>query len=130
MPSSKPSFPASKVNHMGRRHRRRDRKTKSISERSPVMIPTTTTRVQDNTDETLNERIHAQTRRNVAYFGGQGKERINRRLEELDREWDVERVLEANAASIALLGMGLGASVNRRFFALPAIVAGFLLQHA
>jgi hypothetical protein len=94
------------------------------------MIPKTTTRVQDNTDETLNERIHAQTKRNVAYFGGQGKERINRRLEELDREWDVERVLEANAASIALLGMGLGASVNRRFFALPAIVAGFLLQHA
>ena len=31
---------------------------------------------------------------------------------------------------MALLGVGLGAFVDRRFFVLPAIVAGFLLQHA
>jgi hypothetical protein len=42
----------------------------------------------------------------------------------------VERTLEANAATIALIGLGLGAFVDRRFFALPGIVAGFLLQHA
>lgn len=42
----------------------------------------------------------------------------------------MERTLEANAASIALLGLGLGALVSRRFFVLPGVVAGFLLQHA
>jgi hypothetical protein len=94
------------------------------------MIPATTTRVVEHTDEEINARIRRQTERNVAYFSKRGPEEIDRRLEELDREWDIERTLEANAASIALLGLSLGAFADRRFFALPAIVAGFLLQHA
>ena len=94
------------------------------------MIPSTTTRVQENTDEAINERISRQTEDNVLRFAGAGKEQINQRLRELDREWDVERTLEANAASLALLGLGLGAFVDRRLFVVPAIVAGFLLQHA
>ncbi|WP_225870696.1 hypothetical protein [Sphingobium sp. EP60837] len=56
--------------------------------------------------------------------------KIPLRFQTLDREWDIERTLEANAAGIALLGLALGASVNPWFFALPAIVAGFLMQHA
>jgi hypothetical protein len=48
----------------------------------------------------------------------------------LDREWDIERTLEANAASVVLIGCALGAFVDRRFFALPAVVGAFLLQHA
>ncbi len=94
------------------------------------MIPATTTRVQHNTDEASNARIHRQTERNIAHFAGKGRDQINSRLEELDREWDVERLLEANASSIALLGLGLVTFVDRRLFVLPAIVAGFLLQHA
>ncbi|HET9960833.1 MAG TPA: hypothetical protein VFQ34_00740 [Nitrospiraceae bacterium] len=94
------------------------------------MIPATTTRVAEQTDEAINASTRRQTEENVAYFATQGRGEIDRRLAELDREWDIERTLEANAASIALIGLGLGAFVNRRFFALPAIVAGFLLQHA
>ena len=94
------------------------------------MIPATTTRVEQHTDETVNERIRRQTQQNISQFAAQGREAIDRRLEELDREWDIERTLEANAASISLVGLGLGASVDRRFFVLPAVVAGFLLQHA
>ena len=93
------------------------------------MIPTTT-RVEQHTDEAVNEQIRSETERNISYVSRQGRDEISRRLEELDHEWDVERTLEANAASIALLGLGLGAFVNRRFFVLPAVVAGFLLQHA
>ena len=94
------------------------------------MIPATTTRVERNTDAAINQRIHEQTENNIAWFASKGTDEINHRLNELDREWDVERVLEANAASVALVGLALGAFLNRRFFALPAIVAGFLLQHA
>jgi len=94
------------------------------------MIPPTTTRVHENTDEAINERISRQTACNVSLFAGAGEGQINQRLRELDREWDVERTLETNAASIALLGLGLGTFVNRRFLILPAMVAGFLLQHA
>jgi Protein of unknown function (DUF2892) len=94
------------------------------------MIPETTTRVARSTAKHINEEIRRQTEENVARTAAAGLEAINRRLEALDREWDIERVLEANAASAVLLGVGLGALVDRRWFILPAVVAGFLLQHA
>jgi hypothetical protein len=94
------------------------------------MIPATTTRVEQQTHEAINEEIYRQTEQNISHFARQGRDDIDRRLEELHREWDIERMLEANAASISLLGLGLGAFVDRRFFMFPAIMAGFLLQHA
>ena len=54
----------------------------------------------------------------------------DRRLAELDREWDIECILEANAATASLIGLTLGATVDRRWFLFPAVVAGFWLQHA
>ena len=93
------------------------------------MIPTTI-RVEQHTDEAVNERIRRRTAQSISSIGRQGRDEISRRLEELDQEWDMERTLEANAASVALLGLGLGAWASRRFFVLPGVVAGFLLQHA
>ncbi|HMU31825.1 MAG TPA: hypothetical protein PLY42_11465 [Nitrospira sp.] len=94
------------------------------------LIPPTTSRVADRTDADINARIRRQTEANVAYFAKGGAQAISERLRELDREWDVERLLEANAATIALTGLCLGSLVNRRWFLLPAVVGGFLLQHA
>ena len=94
------------------------------------MLPDTTTRVSRNTADYVNERIERRTLESVAGCAAGGPGKIEQRLEELDREWDIERTLEANAATIALTGVALGTFVNRRYFALPAVVAGFLLQHA
>jgi hypothetical protein len=55
---------------------------------------------------------------------------LDRRLEELDHECDIERTLEANAATVPLIGLALGAAVDRRWLLYPAIVASLLLQHA
>jgi hypothetical protein len=94
------------------------------------MIPTTVERVQHHTAEDVNERIRRRTDERVAHCAAAGAEAIDRRLAELDREWDIERVLEVNAASAVLVGLAAGATVHRKLFFLPAIVAGFLLQHA
>ena len=94
------------------------------------MLPSTTARVPLHTSECSNEAIRRQTEENVAHVAAAGPEAIARRLRELDREWDIERTLEANAASVALIGLGLGTFVNRRFYLLPGLVCGFLLQHA
>jgi hypothetical protein len=93
-------------------------------------IPPTTKRVARQTDEETNARIQRQTEANVGYFARGDKQLIGRRLQELDREWDIERLLEVNAASASLVGLLLARFVNRRWFLLPAAVAGFLLQHA
>jgi hypothetical protein len=94
------------------------------------MFPTTAERVPRSTAPELNEQIRRQTDETVSNFQGASAERIQRRLEALDREWDIERTLEANAAAVALAGLGLGAMVDRRLLVLPALVATFLLQHA
>ena len=93
------------------------------------MFPATTRRVQRNTDVEINARIRRQIEANVAYYA-QHPEEIGRRLDELDREWDIERTLEANAASIGFTGVALGALVHRGWLLLPAAVTAFLLQHA
>ena len=93
-------------------------------------IPPTTTRVPLNTAEEVNESIRQQTDQNVACYANRGPDAIARRLRELDEEWDIERMLEANAASVSLLGVTLGLTSNRIFFLLPGVVAAFLLQHA
>jgi hypothetical protein len=94
------------------------------------VIPATADRVPEHTAEHVNERIRRQAEQDIARVAAAGPAAIERRLEELDREWDIERTLEANAASVSLLGLGLGALVDRRFYLLPAVVAGFLLMHA
>lgn len=93
------------------------------------ILPGTTERVAARTDEDVNRRIREETEVRVSYFAEHPRE-IDRRLDELDREWDIERTLEANAATAALVGLTLAVTVDRRWIALPVGVAGFLLQHA
>lgn len=94
------------------------------------MIPSTVDRVPLNTSSCQNEMIRRQTEQNVARVSSRGAAAIERRLQELDDEWDIERSLETNASIAMLVGLTLGATVDRKWFALPAAVAGFLLQHA
>jgi hypothetical protein len=93
------------------------------------LVSATTTRVPEHTAEHINLEIQQQIDANVAYFA-EHPDAIDDRLDELDREWDIERTLEANAASFSLLGLTLGLTVDRRWLALPVGVAAFLLQHA
>ena len=93
------------------------------------LVPPTTYRVPRHTDPDVNERIRRQTENSVGRSAGNPR-LIEKRLRELDREWDIERALEANAAAVSLLGLSLGRLVSRRWYLLPAVVATFLLQHA
>jgi len=94
------------------------------------MLPSTVERVPRHTAPHVNERIRRNTQQRLRQYALRGPMAIERRLMQLDREWDVERVLEANAATAALIGLTLGATTDRRWFVAPAFVAGFLLQHA
>lgn len=52
----------------------------------------------------------------------QKPETASRRLEALDREWDIDRTIEAEAATMGLIGLALGAFVRPAFLAMPATV--------
>ena len=93
------------------------------------MLQPSSERVPRHTARQINQRIREQTEANVECFASGDEQAIENRLDQLDREWDVERTLEANAAAIGLVGIAL-AAWNRKWLLLPAAVSTFLLQHA
>ncbi len=87
-------------------------------------------RVRRHTAAEINERVDQELRQRVQSYANADRETLSRRIEELDREWDMERTLEANAATLALTGTLLGAFVSKKFLVIPIVVTSFLLQHA
>ena len=87
-------------------------------------------RVRAQSSQAVNNEIDQTIRRSVQSYAGQSREAITRRIDELDREWDVERTLELNASTLALTGLILGATVNKKWLIVPGVVLPFLFQHA
>jgi hypothetical protein len=94
------------------------------------MFPATAYRVEENSAGCVNEEIRQQTEANVRRVARAGRPAIDRRLAELDREWDIERYLETMAPTFTLAGTILGLTVNKRWFVVPLVVQGFFLLHA
>lgn len=108
---------------------RRRKLAAASSAKSIRRLPPTTRRMARHTAEEVNRRIAERTRASIEWHAAH-PDRIDRRLHELDAEWDMERLLETNASALAFFGTVLGVAANRRWLLLPALVGGFLFQHA
>ena len=87
-------------------------------------------RVRSHTASSINQKIDGKTMARVQDLAQRSEQDIAQRLQELNQEWDTERVLEANASVLAFTGLLLGLFVNANWFWLPAVVLPFLFQHA
>lgn len=87
-------------------------------------------RVRRNTAPEINERIDETIRATVERYASQPAQVISERIGALETEWDIERVLETNASSLALAGVLAAAAGHRRGWLLSAGVLSFLLLHA
>lgn len=87
-------------------------------------------RVRANTAPQVNRRIDERIERNVRHYAGQPKGEIYGRIDELEQEWDIERVLQTMASSFSLTGIVLGTTRDRRWLLLPTTILSFLLLHA
>lgn len=87
-------------------------------------------RVRVHTAEAVLRRIDDRTAGNVSAYADADPSVISRRLEELDREWDGDRVIEAEAAATGLAGLALGLTVSPALLGLTAFGAGAVLMHA
>jgi hypothetical protein len=94
------------------------------------MLPATTARVVEQTPDYINERIRQKTEENIARYSAAGPEAVRQRLADLDREWDIERMLEVNASAVILTGLALSIFRDRRWLIIPVLASGFLLEHA
>ena len=87
-------------------------------------------RVRENTSSNINDQIDRDMRARVSWYATRSAGEIEKRIEELNEEWDIERVLQTNASVIGLTGLLLGVTVSRKWLAVPGIVLPFLFQHA
>lgn len=95
-----------------------------------AIFPHTMKRMQLHTNREINNKIMKETLENVLSYADKSKDEIKHRLKELEAEWDIERVLETNAASAIIVTTTLGFTVNKKWFLGTGVVGGFLLQHA
>jgi hypothetical protein len=87
-------------------------------------------RVRASSPEPLNRKIDEELDARVREHASKSPHELTGRIEQLGKEWDIERWLEANASTLALGGLAMGLLVNRKWLILPAVVLPFLLQHA
>jgi hypothetical protein len=86
-------------------------------------------RVRASTCQAANERIDREIEKKIEFYARRSGREISRRIQELEEEWSIERWLETNASTLALTGVVLGVTVNRKWLWLSGGVLGFLLLH-
>jgi len=87
-------------------------------------------RVRVNTSEEINRRIDREIDARVREYAARSPADITRRIGELDREWDMERMLQTNASALAFTGLLLGVTHSKKWLIVPGFVLPFLFQHA
>ncbi|MFL5354373.1 hypothetical protein [Archangium sp.] len=80
--------------------------------------------------EKASEEALRELRERIDGYASRPQDEVEQRLEELEREWELERSLLVEAAVLSWVGLALGVTVGRKWLLLPGVVAGFLLQHA
>lgn len=90
-------------------------------------MPRTATRVEENSGPAANAEIHRRTRGAAA---AREPREVQARLNALEQEWDIERVLQTNFAILTLATAALGVLVDRRWFRFTGVASAFMLEHA
>lgn len=86
--------------------------------------------VRANTWPEVNDRLDIATRLRLRRAAALPAADLSERISVVDKEWDFERVVEAEASLMGLTGLLLGAFIDRRLLAMPALVATMLLVHS
>ncbi len=93
------------------------------------MLSTTTERVEQNTSPAQQHQFEQQLRANISQYMNADKPALDKRLAELDREWNVERMIELEAPVMIGLGALLGMTLNRKWFGLSVFAASMVITH-
>ena len=76
-------------------------------------LPSTQSKVNNATPDHTNQKIERETEARINTFKRKDSEAVKQRISELEREWDTERVLEVNMASLALASSIMALTVNK-----------------
>jgi hypothetical protein len=86
-------------------------------------------RVRKSTSDKSNSKIDQFILDNIKKYGV-SPTTITQRIKQLDKMWDIERILEINMSTLCLIGIALSVFVHPYWLILPCIVLLFFVQHA
>lgn len=86
--------------------------------------------VRANTAPAVNQKIQQGMRERIIAAANKSPEELTQRIKELEQEWDIERMLEANAAIVSATGLMFSRLFGRKWLLLPALALPFLFMHA
>jgi hypothetical protein len=95
-----------------------------------MLFATSAQRVPEHTPSEVNEGIRNVTWQHVYQHAAAAPETIGARLQKLDREWDIDRIMELSMALLLLGGLALTILISQWLLALPLVVALGLLIHS
>lgn len=88
-------------------------------------------RVKNATPSSINEKIDRDTWLRISNYLNKSEAELSSRIQELEKEWDIERYLGVNMSTVALSGLAAAAlSQNKYLNILPAVVLAFFFQHS
>lgn len=90
---------------------------------------TATDEVRSHAPTEVNKRIDERVERCVRHMAQQDRPEITRYLEELEREWDLNRAAMVVGSLLSVLGLWLGRRDGSRWRILGGVAAGLILQH-
>ncbi len=67
---------------------------------------------------------------NVDYYSLESEEAIRQRIQDLNNEWDAERVGQFNTSVLVLAGIVLAAAIHKKWLILPAAISAFMAVNA
>jgi hypothetical protein len=86
--------------------------------------------VRANTAPAVNQKIQQTMRERIMLAANKSPQELTERIRELEQEWDIERMLEANAAALSVTGLVFSKLFGRKWLLLPALALPFLFLHA
>ena len=87
-------------------------------------------RVRANTPPEINLAIDTEIAAMVRFYASKTDYEIGKRIEELDKEWDIGRIMEIRASTVSLIGIILGLKRSKIWLILPTMASTFLLMYA
>lgn len=93
-------------------------------------LPDESDRIRANTSEEINRRIDRYTEDNIRYYASQNEAAITERIDELENEWDVDRLVQASVSGVSLMSIFMGVIGSKKWWLIATAAVGFLGNHA
>jgi hypothetical protein len=87
-------------------------------------------RIRARSSEKINADIERRAVEEIEKYSSENKAVISQRINELDREWDIDRAVMIVFSLLSPISVTLGVKKDRKWFGLFALQLSFLVLHA